>query len=155
VCGKESKKDILGGKDKQTYKADLDVTVEYHASVPGLDCFLEILHNIHWNDSPWIKITTQPGTDGMQPAVFVIPKSYCPPRNEEDRQFAKFYKDGPKKDKFLVEYDLNHLGPELAKISRGGMTARMVSEIVETFHRADDPAKATVMPVDPAFKMAE
>ena len=54
VCGKEPKKDILRGKDKETYKADIDVVNDYFKSVPGLETFTKTLYAIHWNDSPLI-----------------------------------------------------------------------------------------------------
>lgn len=110
VCGKGSKKDIFHGKDKETYKADLDVTREYYCSVPGLDTFAKALYLIHWNDSPFIRICTREGTDGMNPTLVVIPKSL-------ENCTSNFFKDGPRKDKFLVKFDLRHLGPRSADIS--------------------------------------
>ena len=112
VCGKGSKKDIFHGKDKETYKADLDVTREYYCSVPGLDTFAKALYLIHWNDSPFIRICTREGTDGMNPTLVVIPKSL-------ENCTSNFFKDGPRKDKFLVKFDLRHLGPRSADISVG------------------------------------
>lgn len=113
VCGKEPKKDILHGKDKETYKADIDVTGDYFHSVPGLDTFAKALYLIHWNDSPLIGISTREGTDGMNPALIVIPKSYY----QDSYTNLNFFKDGPRTDKFLVEFNLQHLGPRLADIS--------------------------------------
>jgi len=111
VCGKEPKKDILRGKDKETYKADIDVVNDYFKSVPGLETFTKTLYMIHWNDSPLIGISTREGTDGMNPALVVIPKSL------QHTSTSNFFKDGPRTDKFLVEFNLQHLGPRLADIS--------------------------------------
>ena len=111
VCGKEPKKDILRGKDKETYKADIDVVNDYFKSVPGLETFTKTLYAIHWNDSPLIGISTREGTDGMNPALVVIPKSL------QHTSTSNFFKDGPRTDKFLVEFNLQHLGPRLADIS--------------------------------------
>jgi hypothetical protein len=111
VCGKEPKKDIFRGKDKETYKADIDVVNDYFKSVPGLETFAKTLFLIHWNDSPLIGISTREGTDGMNPALVVIPKSL------QHTSTSNFFKDGPRTDKFLVEFNLQHLGPRLADIS--------------------------------------
>ena len=116
VCGKGSKKDIFLGKDKETYKADLDALSEYYCSVRGLDAFAKALHLIHWKDSPFIRICTREGTDGMNPTLVVVPKSL---ENCTSNVTSTFFKDGPRFDNIHVEFDLRHLGPRSADISGG------------------------------------
>ena len=116
VCGKGSKKDIFLGKDKETYKADLDALSEYYCSVRGLDAFAKALHLIHWNDEVFIRICTREGTDGMNPTLVVVPKSL---ENCTSNVTSTFFKDGPRFDNIHVEFDLRHLGPRSADISGG------------------------------------
>jgi|TARA_B110000967_G_C18882497_1_gene561904 hypothetical protein len=88
--------------------------------MPGLPIFCKVMHYIHWNDSPVIQICTQAGTYSKNPLVIVIPKSHLEPLQSENSRITRFYKDGPKRDNCVVEFDLQHLGPELAKISACG-----------------------------------
>ena len=154
VCGKEPEKDVLDGKDKQAYKADMNVTSDYLSSVPGLGFFCKLLFYIHWNDSPVIGITTLPGTDGMNPTVIVMPKSYWGPRYEERNPLVtKFYKDGPTKYRFIAEYALHHLGPELAKKSSHYVTEMKLPNDMREFLGADHPSH--IMVEDLPTTMAE
>jgi hypothetical protein len=70
-------------------------------------------------------ICTEPGTDGANPTVRLIPKSH---RIPEDKVYTKFYKDGPTKDRFPFAYNLQHLGPELSEKTKRTTTVMMTED---------------------------
>jgi len=120
VCGKEGSQ-TPRAQDKREYKADIDVTAGYLSLMSGLGHFLQVLCYIHWNDCPVIQISTRAGTDGANLTVGAIPKSQWVPVHPDDGTkrrmvdvIARFYKDGPTKHRFPIEYNLAHLGPESA-----------------------------------------
>ena len=138
VCGKkpnETHRLMKVGKEK--YKEDLNVVRDYVPSVPGLARYLRLLAYIHWNDSPLIGILTTAGTDGMNPTVFVIPRIVWESEEPSQTTLANFYKDGPRKDLFICEHSLNHLGPELAEQSEAALTHMTMQKEQLLFHPSD------------------
>ena len=116
LCGKESEKKPVIKKKVANAKADIDVLSGYNNSLPGLSQFAISLYLIHWNESPAIHVETRAGTDGMDPNVLVIPKSRW--TSGLKSSYGKLYEDGPRRDRFVVTYDLQHLGPAVAGAGR-------------------------------------
>ena len=116
LCGKESEKKPVIKKKVANAKADIDVLSGYNNSLPGLSQFAISLYLIHWNESPAIHVETRAGTDGMDPNVLVIPKSRW--TSALKSSYGKLYEDGPRRDRFVVTHDLQHLGPAVAGAGR-------------------------------------
>ena len=116
LCGKESEKKPVIKKKVANAKADIDVLSGYNNSLPGLSRFATALYLIHWNESPAIHVETRAGTDGMYPNVLVIPKSRW--NSALKSSYGKLYEDGPRRDRFVVTHDLQHLGPAVAGAGR-------------------------------------
>ena len=116
LCGKESEKKPVIKKKVANAKADIDVLGGYNNSLPGLSQFAISLYLIHWNESPAIHVETRAGTDGMDPNVLVIPKSRW--TSALKSSYGKLYEDGPRRDRFVVTHDLQHLGPAVAGAGR-------------------------------------
>jgi hypothetical protein len=116
LCGKESEKKPVIKKKVANAKADIDVLSGYNNSLPGLSQFATALYLIHWNESPAIHVETRAGTDGMDPNVLVIPKSRW--TSALKSSYGKLYEDGPRRDRFVVTHDLQHLGPAVAGAGR-------------------------------------
>ena len=116
LCGKESEKKPVIKKKVANAKADIDVLSGYNNSLPGLSQFAISLYLIHWNESAAIHVETRAGTDGMDPNVLVIPKSLW--TSALKSSYGKLYEDGPRRDRFVVTYDLQHLGPAVAGAGR-------------------------------------
>ena len=116
LCGKESEKKPVIKKKVANAKADIDVLSGYNNSLPGLSQFAISLYLIHWNESAAIHVETRAGTDGMDPNVLVIPKSRW--TSALKSSYGKLYEDGPRRDRFVVTYDLQHLGPAVAGAGR-------------------------------------
>ena len=116
LCGKESEKKPVIKKNLANAKADIDVLSGYNNSLPGLSQFAISLYLIHWNESAAIHVETRAGTDGMDPNVLVIPKSRW--TSALKSSYGKLYEDGPRRDRFVVTYDLQHLGPAVAGAGR-------------------------------------
>ena len=116
LCGKESEKKPVIKKKVANAKADIDVLSSYNNSLPGLSQFAISLYLIHWNESPAIHVETRAGTDGMDPNVLVIPKSRW--TSALKSSYGKLYEDGPRRDRFVVTHDLQHLGPAVAGAGR-------------------------------------
>jgi hypothetical protein len=116
LCGKESEKKPVIKKKVANAKADIDVLSGYNNSLPGLSQFAISLYLIHWNESAAIHVETRAGTDGMDPNVLVIPKSRWDSGLKSS--YGKLYEDGPRRERFVVTYDLQHLGPAVAGAGR-------------------------------------
>jgi len=116
LCGKESEKKPVIKKKVANAKADIDVLSGVNNSLPGLSQFAISLYLIHWNESPAIHVETRAGTDGMDPNVLVIPKSRW--TSALKSSYGELYEDGPRRDRFVVTHDLQHLGPAVAGAGR-------------------------------------
>ena len=116
LCGKESEKKPVIKKKVANAKADIDVLSGYNNSLPGLSQFAISLYLIHWNESAAIHVETRAGTDGMDPNVLVIPKSRWDSGLKSS--YGKLYEDVPRRERFVVTYDLQHLGPAVAGAGR-------------------------------------
>ncbi len=113
LCGKESEKKPVMKKD---VAKNIDVLSGYNNSLPGLSQFAISLYLIHWNESAAIHVETRAGTDGMDPNVLVIPKSRWDSGLKVS--YGELYEDGPRRERFVVTYDLQHLGPAVAGAGR-------------------------------------
>ena len=116
LCGKELENKPVHDQKVANAKADIDVLNGYNNSLPGLSRFATALYLIHWNESPTIHVETRAGTDGMNPTVIVIPKSRWD--SAAKSSYGKLYEDGPRRDRFVVTHDLQHLGPAVAGAGR-------------------------------------
>ena len=117
VCGKEpDAPHPLRKASKNQHKADISAAHDYIHSVPGLIKFATLLYYIHWNDSPTIIVSTAAGTDGMRPTLTVHPKrKWEKYLRKEGSYLWNLYKDGPRIEEFMIQYNLQHLDPEQAK----------------------------------------